>query len=170
MFCQYCDAKTIDDQTCQDLYDKLALYTLNHYEPEFFIHQYAVDAYAASHMQDGQKPIKAAFALTGLYLFSERGYTGKEVQQAHRWLVPTVKQSRIRDRIGTNESGIKRWPMFKKPEIKPEMNVESAVKAIAGQQRDQMIKNWAEAVWQSHSINRQDVINFLGKTGLKYLN
>jgi hypothetical protein len=41
-----------------------------------------VDAYAAQHATPASKPITTAFALIGLFLFAERGFTGKQVQ---RW-------------------------------------------------------------------------------------
>lgn len=49
----------------------------------FFIHQVAVDAYAAQHAGPASKTITIAFALIGLCLLLERGYTGKAVQRAH---------------------------------------------------------------------------------------
>ena len=48
----------------------------------FFIHQVAVDAYAAQHAGPASKTITIAFALIGLCLLLERGYTGKAVQRA----------------------------------------------------------------------------------------
>ena len=92
MICKLCGANIPENSTCQDLYDKLSFYTLNHPDPNFFIHQLVVDAYAAQHTKEGQKPIKTAFALIGLYLFCERGYTGKEVQNAHMWLANLPSQ------------------------------------------------------------------------------
>ena len=56
--------------------DELYAYTLLRDRSEF-IHQHAVDAYAAQHIGKETKPIVLAAALIGLYLFTERGYTGR---------------------------------------------------------------------------------------------
>ena len=71
--------------TTDDLYNQLALYTLAHPDPRF-IHQLVVDAYTAQNADDNTKPIALVFALIGLYLHIEKGYTGKQVQRAHMQL------------------------------------------------------------------------------------
>jgi hypothetical protein len=47
------------------------------------MHQHVVDAYAAQHASGTTRNITVAFDLIGLYLALEKGYTGKEVQNAH---------------------------------------------------------------------------------------
>lgn len=66
----------------QDLYNQLALYTLQLPDPEF-IHQHIVDAFAVQHAGPASKPIAIVFALIGLYLYLEKGFNGRQVQQAH---------------------------------------------------------------------------------------
>lgn len=53
----------------------------------FFHHQLCVDAYGAQHSGGSVRPITAVFALVGLYLAVERGFTGRQVQIAHMKLV-----------------------------------------------------------------------------------
>src|SRR5690348_4591092 len=65
----------------QEAYHELACYTLVHSDPAF-IHQFIVDAYAAQHANAHSKPISVAFALAGLYLHLERGYSGRQVRTA----------------------------------------------------------------------------------------
>jgi hypothetical protein len=48
-----------------------------------FLHQEAVDSYAAQHAGPPTKPVTVWFALVGLHLFVDRGRTGRQVQQAH---------------------------------------------------------------------------------------
>ena len=48
-----------------------------------FIHQHVVDAWTLQHADEHTKPIAITFALAGLYLHCERGYTGKQVQRVH---------------------------------------------------------------------------------------
>ena len=82
------------------MYDQVALYTLEHARTDpSFIHQYAVDAYAAQHAAEATKTIRTAFALIGLYLHVEKNYSGKRVQRAHMQLAKKRK----------------RWPAFKPP-------------------------------------------------------
>jgi len=61
----------------------LSLYPL---EIRIFIHQLIVDTYTAQHSGPNVKPISTAFALIGLYLTFELGYTGKQVQRTHMFL------------------------------------------------------------------------------------
>jgi len=72
-------------RACLDCYHQLIAFTLS-LGDRYFIHQVAVDAYAAQHAGPGMKSITASFALIGLYLIFEHGYSGKEVQQAHMLL------------------------------------------------------------------------------------
>src|SRR5436190_14425039 len=65
-----------------DAYHELSAYTLTHGDPTF-IHQNVVDAWAAQHAVEGGKPIGLTFALVGLYLHLERGFSGRYVQRAH---------------------------------------------------------------------------------------
>jgi len=68
--------------TTQEQFYELSFYTLAH-EGKNFIHQHAVDAYAAQTADAVTKPITIFFALAGLYLFIEKNFTGKQVQDAH---------------------------------------------------------------------------------------
>jgi hypothetical protein len=53
-------------------------YTVAKQDKEF-IHQHAVNAYAAQHAGGTTRNITIAFGLTGRYLALEKGYTGKQV-------------------------------------------------------------------------------------------
>lgn len=53
-------------------------------------HQVTVDAYCAQHTGPNTRPIATAFALNGLYLVLERGFTGLQVREAHGYLAETV--------------------------------------------------------------------------------
>src|SRR6516165_5849131 len=75
----------------QDLFNELTYYTLSHRDPRF-IHQHVVDAYAAQHADEQTKPIAVVFSLAGLYLFLEKNFTGRQVQQMHIRLAGRRKQ------------------------------------------------------------------------------
>ncbi|MCA1827118.1 MAG: DUF5946 family protein [Myxococcales bacterium] len=67
---------------CFRLFGELTSQTQTLQDPAF-PHQHAVDAYAAQHATEDSPPIKTTFALIGLYLACERGFTGREVQLEH---------------------------------------------------------------------------------------
>ncbi len=115
---------------CQRVCHELSLYTLSHGDT-FFINQVAVDAYAAQHAGPLSKPITVAFALIGLCLLLERGYSGKAVQRAH---MRFAKQS-------------KRWPSFDPPAYRGSVTVADVLRAVPGSDRDAAIMQWATSVW-----------------------
>lgn len=122
------------------LYNELAFDTLSRTDP-FFLHQILVDAYAAQHATTDTKPIGVAFALMGLCLFLEHGYTGKEVQNAHILL---AKQS-------------KQWPQFAPPENPGRMTIADVVAVPKGDARDAALKEWARAVWDAWEKDHERV-------------
>ncbi len=115
---------------CQRLCHELSLYTLSLGDP-FFIHQVAVDAYAAQHAGPPSKPMTVAFALIGLYLLLERGYSGKAVQRAHMHLASRSKQ----------------WPSFDPPAHRGSVTVAEVLCKAPGSERDTAIMQWATSVW-----------------------
>src|SRR5579871_5906625 len=70
---------------CWQIHGELTAYTLTRGNIEF-IHQHLVDAYGAQHLVANPRPIGPAFTLIGLYLFCERGYSGRQVQHMHMLL------------------------------------------------------------------------------------
>lgn len=128
----------------QDLYNELSLYTLQHRDLSF-IHQYIVDAFMAQNANEKTKPIAIAFALIGLYLHLEKGYSGREVQLAHMQMGKSKKE----------------WPKFSFPKYRGEITISDVLKAKPGTKRDQMINKWSESVWKSWSNNRHKIIELV---------
>lgn len=90
--------------TALEEFYELSYYTLAH--PDLsFIQQHVVDAFAAQTASDDTKRIEITFALIGLYLYLERGYTGKQVQLAHMSLAKRNKE----------------WPKFALPKLRGEV-------------------------------------------------
>ncbi|MBS1804565.1 MAG: hypothetical protein JST28_14460 [Acidobacteria bacterium] len=119
------------------LYDELAFYTLAHSGPDF-IHQHAVDAYTAQNADESTKAIAVVFALVGLYLHIEKGYTGKQVQRAHMVMANRTKA----------------WPKLPLPADRGTVRIEDVLKAKPGHERDAEIGRWCASVWQSWSESR----------------
>jgi len=117
---------------CWQLYGELSAYTLTH-DDGTFLHQGAVDAYTVQHVGDRVRPITGAFALMGLYLTFERGYTGRQVQIAHGRLAARTKE----------------WPRFIPPPHAGAATVRDVVQTPDGAQRDQMLRQWGAAVWDA---------------------
>jgi hypothetical protein len=124
----------------QDLYNELAFYTLSH-PSQAFIHQHAVDAFAAQHADERSKPIATVFALIGLYLHIEKGFSGKQVQKAHMQLATRRKQ----------------WPRLEPPEERGATGVSAVLAAPPGEERDEMIRAWCVAVWNAWKVTQGQI-------------
>jgi hypothetical protein len=133
------DEKFHASLACLDLYWEVSAYTLS-LTDKFFLHQYIVDAYAASHVDTHTKPMKIYFSLLGLYLALEKQYTGREVQLAHMQL---GKEKKV-------------WPPYKLPThyatltIKDIYETHNAKKAT-------IIYRWMREVWDLWGSTHDEV-------------
>jgi len=119
---------------CEQVYSDLMCYTVAKRDPEF-IHQHVVDTYAAQHAGGSTRNITVAFGLIGLYLALEKGYTGKQVQQAH------MRIAKVR----------KVWPRLEPPLRPAVLTVMDVLQAGTDEEKDAMIRKWMAAVWESWS-------------------
>lgn len=110
--------------------DELRAYTVGLSDAEF-LHQHVVDAYEVYDSGPWSKPIAVAFGLAGLYMYLERGATGRQVQQVHRL-------------IGAQR---KAWPVFAVPDDRGAMGPAEVMEAAPGPDRDAAIRAWCESVW-----------------------
>jgi hypothetical protein len=117
---------------CLQAYSDLLCYTVAKQDPEF-IHQHAVDAYAAQHAGGTTRNISVAFGLIGLHLALEKGYTGKQVQQAHMQIAKLRKD----------------WLRLEPPSPPASLNVMDVLQAPDGKGKDAMIQRWMAAVWEN---------------------
>ena len=149
---------------CRQLSGEVAAYTLALGDADF-IHQLGVDAYCAQHAGPTVKPIGIAFALIGLLLMFERGYTGRQVQKAHMQL--------------GNRSKV--WPRFEPPDEKARLNgtvqpvrarfevasrltVMDVAQSPAGNERNAMLKRWGRSVWDFWTPEHDKVRALVDKT------
>jgi hypothetical protein len=132
----------------KELYYELAYYTLSHLDQKFFIHQYLVDAFAAQTAREDSKAIGLYFALAGLYLHLEKGYSGREVQLAH------IQMAKNKDKVGE-------WPTFSLPLDRGSINISDVLKVSPGPLRDQAIKDWSASVWKAFSKEHEKVKQIL---------
>jgi hypothetical protein len=128
------DSKANASGECRALLHELSYYTLAHGDPRF-IHQHLVDAYGAQHVRQSRSTIGAAFALAGLYLAVERGFTGRQVQQMHVRMAARSKQ----------------WPRFDPPRDVGQLTVADVLTVEPGPLRDAKLIGWCGSVWTAWS-------------------
>jgi hypothetical protein len=124
----------------QELYDQLSFYTLSLGDPSF-LHQNIVDAFAAQHADRNSKPIATVFALVGLYLSVEKGFTGRQAQKAHMQLARQRRQ----------------WPRLEPPSERGAVTVSDVLAAPPGPDRDEMIRNWCVSVWDAWRATQNQI-------------
>lgn len=127
-------------KTKVQLFHELTYYTTAQTDPTF-IHQHAVDAFAAQNANVKTKTITITFALVGLYLMLEKNFTGKEVQNAH------IKMAKRR----------KTWPKFKLPEKKGDITIEDVLNTPPGPMRDEAIFKWSASIWEAYYESHEKV-------------
>jgi uncharacterized protein DUF5946 len=132
-----------------DAYHELAAYTLSHGDPAF-VHQHVVDAHGAQHATADDKPIRLAFALIGLYLQLERGFTGRQVQRVHKLLG---------DRTHS-------WRTFPLPANRGAMTAADVMAVPDGPARDAAIEAWCRSVWSAYAASKPAVEALLRDHGV----
>lgn len=119
---------------CWQLHGELTAYTVEQgYRGGDFIHQLLVDAYGAQHAKATGSAIGLAFALIGLYLTFERGYSGAQVQRMHMLVAQRSKS----------------WPRFTPPVHMGALTVWDVMQAPPGEQRNDTLRQWGRSVWDA---------------------
>lgn len=133
---------------CRALVYELTGQTLSLADP-YFIHQLVVDAYGAQHAGTNTKSITIVYALIGLCLVVEHGFTGRQVQRVHMQI---PKQT---------------WPHLDPPQIRATITVADVLKAQRDDEQDELIKEWVKAVWESWGEKwewvREQVLNLIDR-------
>ena len=124
-----------------EFYHELMAYTLAHRDPAF-IHQHVVDAWAAQQADECTKSIALVFALVGLYLHVEKGYTGKQVQRAHMLMAKRGKG----------------WARPSLAQDRGSIGVRDVLAADPGRLRDSTIHDWCVSVWNAWHDSRNQVV------------
>ena len=95
------------------------------------LHQLTVDAYAAQHAGEPSPAISTAFALIGLHLALDEGWSGTAVRAAHQLLA------------GRHSS----WPRFKRPAEPGRLTVADVATARTPAEHAELVGRWAASVW-----------------------
>jgi ABC-type protease/lipase transport system fused ATPase/permease subunit len=77
-----------------------------------------------------------------LYLFIERNYTGKQIQQLHTQMAKNKKN----------------WPSIILPADRGNIHVADVLAAPPGAARDAMIRTWCASVWTAYQNNRETIV------------
>ena len=128
----------------QALFDELSFYTLARPRSEF-LHQLAIDTFTAQHASEASRPMAIVFAVLGLYLHAERGFTGLQIQRVHMQLAPRRLE----------------WPALPLPARHAGLNVADVLNAEPGAERDAMIRRWCAAEWQVWTESRAAIAHLL---------
>jgi len=140
------DSRANASGECPTLMNELSYYTLAHGD-RAFIHQHLVDAYGAQHVRQSKSTIGAAFALAGLYLAVEKGFTGRQVQKMHMLMA-----SRSKD-----------WPGFEPPPTVGTLTVADVLKIEPGPDRDEALMGWCASVWAAWSTEHEPVRQMMAR-------
>jgi hypothetical protein len=126
----------------ENAYHELYAYTMGRMG---FILQHVVDAHMAQTLDANSKPIGIVFALAGLYLHVEKGFSGRQVQQAHKTLAQRKRQ----------------WPAVPLPAQRGRLTAVDVMAAAAGVERDAAIDRWCESVWAEYQTSREVIVRLL---------
>ena len=116
----------------REAYNELQAYTLE-LRDEAFLHQHVVDAWMLQRADETTKPIGVAFALIGMHLHFEKGFSGKEVQRAHMAMGRRSKT----------------WPRFQLPADRGAVTAMDVMAAPLGPERNRAIEAWSSCVWRA---------------------
>jgi hypothetical protein len=119
---------------CYTAYQELSAYNLLRARSDF-LHQEAVDAYAAQHPGPPAKPIRIWFALVGLHLALDQGRSGREVQRAHM-------------ELGRRK---RTWPILPAADDLRCTSAGDVMRHPPGDVRDDAVLSWATEVWEGWS-------------------
>lgn len=106
-----------------------------------------MDVYKAQSVTAQTKSIAITFSLLGLYLYLEKGFTGREVQLAHMKLAENKRP----------------WPQLELPMQRGDITVIDVLQAVPGEPRDLMIRKWCAAVWNAYAPVWRDSIAALAE-------
>ena len=132
----------------REAYNELQAYSLE-LRDSAFVHQHVVDAWMLQHANETTKPIGVAFALIGMYLHFEKGFSGKEVQRAHMAMVRRSKN----------------WPRFPLPAGRGSMTAADVMAAPPGSERHRAIEAWSSSAWRAWSESYEAVADLARRYG-----
>ena len=114
-------------EACWQLYGEVAAHEAAHVAVLGRLHQLTVDTYGAQHAGSSVARIGVAFALIGLRLSLDEGWSGEEVRDAHQYLGAKFKA----------------WPEFAPPAERTWMTVYDVALATSPDEHARLVHRWA---------------------------
>jgi hypothetical protein len=133
-------------EACWQLYGEVASHEAADIVVLGRLHQLTVDTYGAQHAGRSAVRIGVAFALIGLRLSLDEGWSGEEVRDAHQYLAANFKE----------------WPEFAPPAERTWMTVYDVALATSPDEHARLVHHWAAEVWAAWEQVREDVVALLG--------
>ena len=133
----------------QPYYDELTSYTLAQTGSEF-LHQHLVDCFTLHTATATTKPIGVVFALVGVCLASEYGFTGRQVQLVHIHLARTKQD----------------YPSLTLPDHRGTTTIHDILALTPGHKRDAGLRAWCADVWQAWSAHHANIRHILHTGGV----
>jgi len=133
---------------CWDLYMMVVGHELAHVPQLGSLHQLTVDAYAAQHAGPQAPAIGVAFALIGLLLALDEGWTGGAVRAAHQHLAA--------DHLDL--------PQFTPPSVPAPLTIAHVAGSRGPQAHARRVHKWAASVWHAWSTEHARVLELADRT------
>ena len=105
------------------------------------LHQLTEDAYGGQHAGPRVPAIGMAFALIGLHLAFDAGWSGNAVRAAHQYLAARHKE----------------WPRFGQPSKPAALTVSHVAGSPTPEAHASRVRAWASSVWESWSAEHAAV-------------
>src|SRR5437763_7675505 len=118
---------------CWQLYMSVVGHEFAHLPQLGALHQLTVDAYGAQHAGEQVPAIGVAFALIGLHLALDDGWSGSHVRAAHQYLA---------DRGGE-------WPVFSAPPSRAALTIADVAGSPTPEEHATRVRAWATSVWEA---------------------
>lgn len=112
------------------------------------LHQLTVDTYTAQHPGANVPAIAVPFALIGLHLALEEGWSGTAVRAAHGWLA---------QRRGA-------WPTFAPPSAFGPLNADRVAEAVKPEVHARLVEAWANGTWAAWRAEHDRVRDWAEET------
>jgi hypothetical protein len=135
------DPRRNASSSCWERYTAVLAREAEHMPVLGHLHQLTVDTYAAQHPGPGVPAISVPFALIGLLLALEEGWSGVAVRAAHGYLA---------ERDGD-------WPVFGPPASRGLVTAADVAAARGPEQHAALVGRWAAVTWDAWREERDHV-------------
>ena len=142
------DPRRNASSACWQLYMTVVGHELTHAPQLGGLHQLSVDAYGAQHTGPQVPAMRTAFALIGLHLALDAGWSGNAVRAAHQYLAAQPRD----------------WPHFATPQTRAALTIAHVARSQTPEEHATRVRAWAASVWDSWSTAHEAVREWANQT------